>query len=88
MIDQVDRKTPIVPGDRFGRLRVLDYPQRVEGTRNYRVLVECKCGTVKEIFTSNLTARAQTPTRSCGCLRREAVALVLQAEAEAERRSG
>jgi len=76
------RKKQIEPEMRFGRLRVLEYPERVEDTNNYKVLVECDCGNVKDLYVSNLSRGAKTPTRSCGCLRKEAAQITLALEEE------
>ena len=49
-------------GQVFGRLTVID------ALENYRVLVKCECGTVKDVYYYDL---AYGKTVSCGCLNRE-----------------
>lgn len=56
------RKHHINPGDRYGRLVVLN-------SDNYlKVQVKCDCGTTKTVTASGLY---QGSTRSCGCLKHE-----------------
>ncbi len=50
----------------FGRLTVIG-----EGTRPKYVLCKCECGREIEVRATSLTKKFQ-PTRSCGCIQREA----------------
>lgn len=52
-------------GEVFGRLRVIGVSDRL----GY-VICQCECGTQKEVLRANLI-KANNPTRSCGCLRKE-----------------
>jgi hypothetical protein len=58
-------------GRRFGRLRVLG--ESDDRASNGQILwqCECKCGKIKLVMTTNLTAADGTgsETRSCGCLK-------------------
>lgn len=68
-------------GDRFGRLIVIGIAERVKGTRNYKVPVECDCGTIKRVWVQNLYHPARPlRVKSCSCLRKEAADLVLEME--------
>lgn len=49
-------------GQVFGRLTVID------ALENYRVLVKCECGAIKDVYYYDL---AYGKTVSCGCLSRE-----------------
>lgn len=53
-------------GRRIGRLVVLSYAGRKLGRRWWTC--RCDCGSVKNIYSSNLTKNG---TKSCGCLTRE-----------------
>lgn len=55
-------------GKTFGRLTVVD----ISPDSKRKVLCECQCGNTTEVDWTNLT-RNEGGTRSCGCLRREAV---------------
>jgi hypothetical protein len=62
------RRIPLSPGDRFGRLVVVE---RVQSRYNPRYLCRCDCGTFREVFGGNLrTGNSQ----SCGCLQSELAA--------------
>lgn len=54
----------LIPGQRFGRLRVLEFAQSTKGKREYRC--QCDCGQVITIAGVRLTSGGN---RSCGCLR-------------------
>lgn len=54
-------------GKRFGRLVVLG-----DASRAGYALCKCDCGRTKQIRKTSLT-KANSPTRSCGCLHRESV---------------
>jgi len=57
-------------GETFGRLKVL---ARVSGKREpAKYSCECACGTLTEVFGTNLGRKGTRPnTESCGCLQRE-----------------
>lgn len=57
-------------GRTFGRLTVLG-----PGTRKGYVLCQCVCGKQKEIRQTSLTKQKE-PTRSCGCIQRQAVSKI------------
>ncbi len=58
-------------GRRFGRLTALsEAPRRPNAPLCRRILCRCECGNVIEVPAVCLT-RTKSPTRSCGCLRRE-----------------
>jgi hypothetical protein len=54
----------------FSRLTVVRYSQK--RGNNHRWLVQCECGSLKEVQGSNLTSGH---TSSCGCLAREVLAV-------------
>ena len=62
-------------GDRFYNLTAISdaYPAYPENpkNRNYKITVECDCGTIKEVFTNDLRESSTSPTFSCGCLKKE-----------------
>ncbi len=58
-------------GERFGRLIVLQARTKAYGAKKQTfpfALVECDCGTVKEVRRENLTRGL---TKSCGCLQKD-----------------
>ena len=60
----------LVAGTRFGRLTVLS--RAANGVRGRsRYMCSCSCGTKKVVGRAGLM-RTTDPTRSCGCLQREA----------------
>ena len=59
------KRIPLSPGDRFGRLVVIE---RVPSAYNPRYLCRCDCGRQLEVFGGNLRSGN---SRSCGCLQRE-----------------
>jgi hypothetical protein len=59
------RQEPLVKGERFGRLVVVD--DWAQPVSRDRIEVRCDCGTVKTVALHNLLKN----TRSCGCLMRE-----------------
>jgi hypothetical protein len=64
----------IVPGQRFGRGVVIEEMRKPVGVgrQTYRAArMQCDCGTIYETAVKNLV-HATRPTRSCGCLAREA----------------
>ncbi len=70
------RKTEDLLGKRFGYLVVIE---RVSNDRwnHPRWLCRCDCGTEAEVPAKNLR-RPRSPTRSCGCRRREIIDLTGQ----------
>jgi hypothetical protein len=62
------KRSPIQPGERFGRLVAI--ARTVAGSKKAKEawLCACDCGTNKELRSSDLKAGK---IRSCGCLRRE-----------------
>lgn len=68
--DASPRRQPIRPGDRFGRLVILDIVLDRK-SRVYRCLCRCDCGIEGRFQLSNIRRGA---TRSCGCYRREVTA--------------
>lgn len=58
-------------GQRYGKLVVL----RVDHNRSGYVICKCDCGKTKSIRKASLT-KTKEPTRSCGCLQREASRVV------------
>jgi hypothetical protein len=59
------KRIPLAPGDRFGRLVVIE---RVPSAYNPRYLCQCDCGEVRVVFGGNLRYGI---SQSCGCLRQE-----------------
>ena len=60
-------RLPVKPGDRFGRLTLLEEtPMRASSTRDWRVV--CDCGTVLEVRENGMKSGHSS---SCGCLNRE-----------------
>lgn len=57
---------PVGPGERFGRLTVIERAPTLNGRSRWTT--RCDCGTDKVIKTSSLVTGN---TRSCGCLNRE-----------------
>ena len=65
----MSRKIHDLTGRRFGRLTVLELlPERKNGCPVW--LCRCDCGQTKAVARANLVSGG---TRSCGCLRREAM---------------
>ncbi len=62
-------------GERFGRLTVLSYAGRTPDRRDALFNVRCDCG-VK--FIARSYALRSGATRSCGCIRRERAAALLE----------
>lgn len=61
------RKIDVHPGDRYGRLTIVqEVPQKY---RRRRFLVRCECGAEKTASLDNLRTGAE---KSCGCYRSEA----------------
>lgn len=58
------RERRVLPEARFGRLRIVTI------LTTKQVFAECDCGTQKLYWRANLI-RSKSPTRSCGCMRRE-----------------
>lgn len=59
-----NKKIPVVPGKRYGRLTVIqEIPPR---GRERRVLCQCKCGKETEVYFKYLRSGR---TKSCGCRR-------------------
>lgn len=56
------------PGERFGRLTILQADPAKGPSREIRWIVRCDCGTIKSIIGATLRAGR---TVSCGCLRNE-----------------
>lgn len=56
-------------GMKFGRMTVIDFVGKIK--QNNRVRCQCDCGTVKEVWSANLTSG---DTVSCGCFQKENVA--------------
>lgn len=56
----------VIPGERYGRLTVVEEVDKVKGKRYFEC--SCDCGTVKDYRFVSL--RSQT-IKSCGCLRNE-----------------
>jgi|SRR5579859_252663 len=70
------RKLFVQPGQRFGRGVVTSAEvvrRRADGGVVYCARLQCDCGTEYEAMLHNLL-KAQAPTRSCGCWRREQAA--------------
>jgi hypothetical protein len=63
----VGRPHAVEPGERFGRLVVVEYAYSERGRRVY--VCRCDCGEVVWVRSHEL--RRAKPTQSCGCLRRE-----------------
>lgn len=62
------KPTRITPGDRYGRLTVLEPAEPTDARSRPRWLVQCDCGTTKSIAQERLGK-----SQSCGCLRLERV---------------
>lgn len=58
-------------GKRFGRLKVIENDK----LRPYYVICECECGNSVSVRRGSLT-KSHSPTRSCGCLRRETASAI------------
>jgi hypothetical protein len=59
---------PVEIGDRFGRLIIVEFAERVSG-RELEVLCDCDCGSrTVRVYASNLRKGL---TQSCGCLLKE-----------------
>ena len=77
----------INPGDRFGRLTVVEQVQTYMDKHRKRLvyLCRCDCGELTRVIESSL-AREVSATRSCGCLRsdlaRERIKTIHLARAE------
>jgi len=61
---------PITPGSKIHRWTVLSFHEK--RGRSYYWLCKCDCGNEKVVCTGDLTRRRR-PTKSCGCLVKEAV---------------
>lgn len=58
----------VFPGDKFGRLTVIEF-DRTDGNRHRRYYkVQCECGNVRTVLGTGLRSGN---TRSCGCLSRD-----------------
>jgi hypothetical protein len=66
-------KRTMQPGDRFGRLSVVEETPERTSSGNVRWLCRCDCGRETTVSTSNL---ARGNVRSCGCLRVDAAGAV------------
>lgn len=62
-------------GMRFGRLQVLSYAGRTPDGRDALFNVRCDCG---EKFVARSYSLRSGATRSCGCIRREKAAALLE----------
>jgi hypothetical protein len=60
------RELNVEPGEEFGLLTVLHETERDPKSGRRRVMVQCKCGTVKPVVVKDLLAGSY---RSCGCYR-------------------
>jgi hypothetical protein len=58
-------------GQRFGRLTVIKRAPLVGHGEHAKWICRCDCGTKRIVHSSRLL-RGRPPTRSCGCLRKEA----------------
>ena len=72
----MSRKPVIIPPNTtFGRLTVTDTPPkfmtRGKGNGEYYYECKCSCGTIERYSSNHL--RHSNHTRSCGCLRKDAV---------------
>lgn len=54
----------------FGRWTVIQFVERVQGTRHWMWKCQCRCGTERSVDQSQLKNGA---SKSCGCAQREAV---------------
>lgn len=77
MSRRVQRKHPLPqPNDKFGRLVIIrEVPST---TRDRFYLCRCICGTEKVVRFHSLVS-GKTPTRSCGCARKENAAIAVRA---------
>jgi hypothetical protein len=76
------RKTPIAPGDRFGRL-VAEAPLPSDAGGKQRWRFRCDCGAAHDARVSYVTGGR---VRSCGCLQKE-LARKMMAGAPSRRRA-
>lgn len=67
-----------ISGQKFGRLTVLRF-DGIRPGRRYHWWCQCECGTEKSVMRQNLT---RGKIRSCGCLRNEASARTMRANAD------
>lgn len=60
------RPPAVLPGEKYGRLTVLEYAGSLKGVREYRCA--CECGTNITVAGSSIR---KGHTKSCGCLKSE-----------------
>lgn len=63
-----NKETPTIPGQKFGRLTVVERAENHPGQQGVRWLCQCECGNVKSIQASKVVSGV---TKSCGCFQRE-----------------
>lgn len=69
-IDRAKQKNTISPGDRFGRLCVLEESETRTNKQGRIFICQCDCGETSHVSAMLLKAGK---TKSCGCLHRETV---------------
>lgn len=72
------RKHESLIGNKYGRLEVIGMVREKRNSDGYQIIkwiCNCECGNTTKVTTTALT-RTSSPTRSCGCIRLEAMGLM------------